>query len=183
MTTVTRPTGFARRRTLSWTGIVVGTALSFGLAGCASQKATPHSTASPTFTLTEFGIKLDRAVLPSGTVTVRAENSGNEEHEIVLVKASAVDELPTKADGSVDEDKIPESDKVGEIEHIAAHTTKSAPFQLKPGTYVAFCNIVDTMDTGMMNGNSQTNTGMMSDDMGGGHVHFALGMHQVVTVK
>ena len=180
MTTIPDSFRSAHCRTRWWIGIVVGTALSLGLAGCGSQKAAPPSSTNPTFTLSEYGIKLDRAALPSGSITLTANNSGSEEHEIVLVKASAVANLPTKTDGSVDEDKIPESDKVGEIGNIAAHSSKSAPFQLKPGRYVAFCNIVDTMGTGMMNG-SQT-TGIMNG-MGSGHVHFALGMHQIVTVN
>jgi hypothetical protein len=42
----------------------------------------------------------------------------------------------------VDEDKIPEPDQMGEIEDIAVKTDKSKTFDLEPGDYVAFCNVV-----------------------------------------
>ncbi len=103
-----------------------------------------------------------------------ANNVGSEEHELVLVKASAVSDLPTKADGSVDEDKIAETNKVGEIAHVMSHETQSSTFQLEPGTYVAFCNLIDQkMGSGSM----------MNGDMNGGHVHFARGMYQLIVVK
>ena len=159
------------------------------LAGCGSDKiAAPSSAPSSvaiataadgTFMLNEFTIKLGSPSLTSGKVLLTAKNVGNEEHELVIVRASAVTDLPTKADGSVDEDRIAESDKVGEIAHVLAHQTKSSTFQLDPGTYVAFCNLVDQMGTGsMMNGNMGS-----GQKMGSGHVHFARGMYQLIVVK
>lgn len=153
------------------------------LAGCGSDNtAAQSSTASAratatatdrTFNLNEFSIKLASQTLPSGEVLFTANNVGAEEHELVLVKASAVSDLPTKAHGSVDEDKIAETDKVGEIAHVMSHEAKSSTFQLEPGTYVAFCNLIDQIGSGsMMNGN-----------MNGEHVHFARGMYQLIVVK
>ena len=135
------------------------------LASCGSDKVaaprpspaslTPSvaGTTDRTLVLNEFTIKLGSPSLSSGKVLLTANNVGNEEHELVLVRASAVTDLPTKADGSVDEDKTAETDKVGEIEHVMSHQTKSSSLQLDPGTNVVFCN-VDQMGTGsMMNGN------------------------------
>ena len=133
-----------------------------------------------TLTLSEFTVTLDRATLPSGKVTVVARSDGGEEHEVVLVRAGAVADLPTKADGSVDEDKISDADKAGGIDHINAHETRSATLDLPPGTYVAFCNAVDQRGEGT--GSGQGAGGDMMDGGTGGHVHFALGMHQLVTV-
>ena len=159
-------------------GVVIGliAAGSAALAGCGSDKAATSKQSNPTFTLNEFTIKLDRPTLPQGKVTLTVNNVGREEHELVLVKANAVSELPTKSDGSIDEEKIPASAKAGEIGHVAAHGTGSAAFDLAPGSYVAFCNIIDKM--GAM---GSMGSGTM---MGGsGHVHFALGMHQLIAVK
>ena len=158
--------------------VVIGliAAGSVALAGCGSDKAATSKQSNPTFTLNEFTIKLDRPALPQGKITLTVNNVGREEHELVLVKANAVSELPTKSDGSIDEEKIPASAKAGEIGHVAAHGTGSAAFDLAPGSYVAFCNIIDKM--GAM---GSMGSGTM---MGGsGHVHFALGMHQLITVK
>lgn len=152
---------------------VTGLAL-VAVASCANDDAAKPS--GPTFRLSEFAIALNRSSLPSGKVAVTADNVGAEEHELVIVKAASVADLPTKADGSVDQDRIPEAYKIGEIDHVAARSHKTAEFTLAPGTYVAFCNIVDQMGSGMMGG------GTMMDGMGG-HVHFAAGMHEVVTAK
>jgi hypothetical protein len=56
----------------------------------------------------------------AGNVSVSASNKGPETHELVIVRGNDAAALPTKTDGSVDEDKIPETDKVGEFTDIAA---------------------------------------------------------------
>ena len=178
-----------RIRTLALFG---GMAVSVTLVGCGSDKAATPKRSNPTFTLSEFSIKLDQPSLPAGTVTLTADNVGAEEHEIIFVKASAVADLPTKADGSVDEEKIAKSDLVGEIGNIPAHGSKTATFKMASGTYIAFCNIVNQMGPGGMTGSS-TSTGnsslggMMNTEsnatMGSGHAHFVMGMHQLITVK
>ncbi len=158
------------------------------MTGCGSSPTAAPISANPTFVLTEFEVKLDRPTIPHGTVTLVAKNIGAEEHELVLVRAAAVADLPTKADGSIDEDKIAESDKVGEIAHVQSKHTMSASFELTAGTYVAFCNLVDTMGN---TGSAAMGSGRMgSGNMGSGnmasrwmsHVHFSEGMHQVITV-
>ena len=181
------PPSLPRAHLRAWhrSGVVIGliAAGSVALAGCGSDKAATSKQSNPTFkqsnptfTLNEFTIKLDRPTLPQGKITLTVNNVGREEHELVLVKANAVSELPTKSDGSIDEEKIPASAKAGEIGHVAAHGTGSAAFDLAPGSYVAFCNIIDKMGS-MGSMGSGTMMG------GSGHVHFALGMHQLITVK
>ena len=63
--------------------------------------------------------------------------------------------------------------KVGEIANVAAGTSRTHVFDLAPGSYVVFCNLVDQMGHGNMMGG-----------MGGGmaHVHFDLGMHTTFNV-
>ena len=181
---------------------VIGlTAVGFALSvsGCSSdESAAPSSDQNrPTFTLSEFKIKLSQPTLASGRVMLTATNVGGEEHELVIVRVSSVGDLPKKVDGSVDEEKIPEADKMGEIEHVGPNQAKSAEFELASGTYVAFCNLIDTMDSGgssdSMMGGTDTSDGGSSDSMmggandssmtiGGGHVHFAQGMYEVITV-
>lgn len=145
--------------------LVATALLVVGLAGCGSDSKSTTS-GNPTFKLNEFSVTLDRATLPSGKITITAQNIGGEEHELVLIKVASIGDLPTKADGSIDEEKIPESAKVGEIPEVKAGTSKSVAFDLAPGTYVAMCNLVDQMTHGAA-----------------GPVHFVSGMHEVVTVK
>jgi hypothetical protein len=152
---------------------VAAVALSL-VAACSGSRSSPRSSASGdnnTFVLSEFTIIPPANTLRSGRVTITADNVGGEVHELVIVRADSASALPMQPDGSVDEDKIAPADKVGEIADIAggSHTRKS--FRFAPGTYVAFCNIVDAM--------------MNDSDMGShmGHVHFAQGMHITFTVS
>jgi hypothetical protein len=108
----------------------------------------------------EYLVKPAKTHLDAGKVTLKAENVGTMTHEIVVVRGTT-DALPKAADGSVDEDKIPETDNVGEIEDIASGSHASKEFDLSPGSYVLFCNIVD--DTTHVS-------------------HFAKGMHAEITV-
>lgn len=173
-------------------------ALLLVLAGCGSSTTSSGTSANgqPTFVLSEFKITL-QGTIPAGQVNVNIDNQGGEAHEVVIVTGSDPAALPKKADGSVDEDKIPEANKVGETGDVPARSSTTKTFAFKPGTYVAFCNIVDQMggsgSTMMGGGNSPTGGGgpMMGNTastmMGGtgvpGHVHFSQGMYTTFTVK
>ncbi len=163
------------------TGTVVA-ALVFAACGSGKSSSPTSASSKNTFVLSEFTIIPPTNALHSGRVTITANNVGGEVHELVLVRGASADALPRKSDGSVDEDKISEDDKAGEIEDVAGRSHQSKAFDLSAGTYVAFCNIVDTMmgssGSSMMNGSS----GMMSGS-GVGHIHFAEGMHVTFTVK
>jgi len=125
-----------------------------------SDTGTSGGAGENTFGLGEFTITPPTNSMHAGTVKITANNIGGEEYELVIVRASDAAGLPTGQKGSVNEDQIDEADKVGEIEEVAAGSEKSASFDLTPGKYVAFCNIVDHM----------------------GDVHFSEGMHVGFTV-
>jgi plastocyanin len=195
-----------RFRTLALAAAVTVTVGLF--AGCGADASSRSATGSvsstgsnvaATFALSEWKITLDGNI-PSGTVTVKADNQGGERHEVVIVAAQDAGSLPKKADGSVDEDRIPDADKLGETGDIPARGSTATTFTFKPGTYVAFCNIIDDMGmtgTTMMGG--ATGSRMMGGNGGGsmmgnnrssspmgttmGHVHFSLGMSTTFTVK
>ena len=163
--------------------IITIAAASLVLAACGSSSKDSSSSGSSenTFGLSEFTIIAPSNTLRAGSVPITADNLGAEPHELVIVRADSVESLPKKADGSVDEDKIPEADKVGEIEDVASKTQKTKTFELAAGNYVALCNLVDTMtgsSSSMMHGDAE-----MNDGAGMGHVHFAEGMHLPFTVS
>ncbi len=161
------------------------------LAGCGSDKpstagTTPASSKATTFVLDEWSVVPPEQDLAAGKAAITATNKGSETHELVIVRASDAASLPTKADGSINEDKIPESKKAGEIADVAAGKTKTKTLDLPAGDYIAFCNIVEDM------GKSDMGSGDMGDgsDMNGDsgvaagmdHVHFKLGMVNYFTV-
>jgi hypothetical protein len=94
-------------------------------------------------TLQEYKIIPNSDTVKAGKVKLETDNVGGSTHELVVVRADDPASLPTKPDGSVDEARIPAGDKVGEIEDVTPHQKKSATFELDPGSYVFFCNIVD----------------------------------------
>ena len=57
-------------------------------------------------------------------------------------------ELPTREDGSFDED-AEGVEIVGEIEEFAVGTSESATWDLAPGHYVLLCNLVEMEDDGL----------------------------------
>ncbi len=137
----------------------------------ASGQSTPSKPGQ--FRLDEWGITADSNALTPGKQTITALNIGGHTHELVIVKAVDAAALPTKPDGSVDENAL-KSKKVGELADIGVGSSRHATFDLAPGTYVAFCNIVD--DMGMGNGGGPMGGGMQQ-------VHFQLGMHTNFTVS
>jgi microcompartment protein CcmK/EutM len=193
-----------KRTPVAFVGIV-GMALIFAACGSSNRSGASSSSSSDnTFVLSEFTIIPPANTLHAGNVSIAADNVGGEVHELVIVRAASAAGLPMKSDGSVDEAKIPASDKIGEFQKVAARSQQTDTFDLTSGTYVAFCNIIDSMmgsdttmmgsdttmmgsdttmmgsDTTMMSGTSSTMSGM---DSGTGHVHFAKGMHVTFTVS
>ena len=81
----------------------------------------------------------------------------------LAARAADPADLPTDADGAVDENQIPDDDFIGEVEEVEPGTQDEATFTVEPGTYVLFCNITE-------------------DENGEVVSHFAEGMHTTFTV-
>ncbi len=112
--------------------------------------------------LFEFGVKPNPRFIAAGKVTFTAKNIGVMKHEMVVMRVAEGSELPTKADGSVDEDAVPEADHMGEVEGIKPNKSGKLTTTLEPGNYVLFCNLT-------------TKSG------GTTFVHYAKGMHTTFT--
>lgn len=84
--------------------------------------------------------------IAAGTVDFEATNVGDEPHELVIVRAESLDDLPRDADGEPDEDAVAEEDFIGEIEPFPAGETCNGVFDLDPGNYVLYCAIVEEHD-------------------------------------
>jgi hypothetical protein len=97
--------------------------------------------------LTEWSITAP-ATANAGKVGFVAKNVGKEAHELVVVKTDDVDSLPTKPDGSLDEEKLPAGALVGEIEGFPASESCTGVFDMPAGKYALICNIVETEANG-----------------------------------
>ena len=107
--------------------------------GCSSDSAkTPVA-----LKLTEYAITVDAPAVRTGKVKISAANIGGGKHEVVVLATGDVGGLPTRDDGSLDEDKIDAALKMGEVGEIEIGKSGSKSFDLKPGTYTVMCNLVD----------------------------------------
>jgi hypothetical protein len=138
--------------------------------GAAECVYVGNSAKTPTawvdITLTEFSLAPVPDEVPAGTVEFIARNEGAEAHELVIVKYDGdAGDLPTGADGEADEAGLPEGTEVLEIEGFGGGQICAASFDLAPGKYALFCNIVE------------------EEDNGDKEAHYAMGMHTNFTVS
>ncbi len=126
-------------------GLVVVMSL---LGGVAGSSVWASSAPKEKVGLIEFEVQPALAYIAKGKTKFIVKNNGTEEHEFVVVRAEDAEALPTAEDGSVDEDQIAKKDQVGELEEIEPGKTKKKTFKLKAGSYVLFCNIVETESDG-----------------------------------
>jgi uncharacterized cupredoxin-like copper-binding protein len=146
------------------------------LGACGGDKE-PASSGSPSgsgsstvaVALSEWSVIPASASTTAGKVTFNVTNQGKgHEHEFVVFRTDlGAGALPTKADGSVNEDGAGVT-AMGELEDIAVGKTATKTFDLTAGKYVLFCNIVE--DEAM-------------PDMGGIKSHYKLGMRVDFTVS
>ncbi|MCZ7535325.1 MAG: hypothetical protein M5T61_04860 [Acidimicrobiia bacterium] len=123
-------------------GEVSGSQAASGTAECTpiGDFATADTTVNAT--LDEYSVTLDTEAVTTGAVHIAAENIGDEPHEILVVEAGSPDDLPVGADNRVSEDDLPDGSLIGEIEAFPGGQTCDGTFDLDPGTYVLFCNLV-----------------------------------------
>ena len=152
-------------------------ALLVSFAPSATATATAKRTPTVNATLIEYKVKLKSATVsaPAGKVKLVAKNKGTMTHEVIVVRAADAAALPVDGEGSVIEDEVDdEKPKIESESHsggdhkdhfsVKAGKTKSAVFDLTPGTYVVFCNV--------------------NQDVGNTKIsHFKQGQHAVLTVK
>ena len=128
----------------SGTGSASGTASGQAAAACKPVGDAATSDATIAVELKEWAVLPARADVPAGTVTFEARNTGEDAHELVVVRVTDPASLPLAADGTVDEDKLPEGAFVGEIEAFPAKQRCTGTFELAAGGYALFCNILET---------------------------------------
>jgi hypothetical protein len=128
----------------SGTGSGSGTASGQAAAACKPVGDAATSDATIAVELKEWAVLPARADVPAGTVTFEARNTGEDAHELVVVRAADPASLPLAADGTVDEEKLPEGAFIGEVEAFPAKQRCSGTFELPAGNYALFCNILET---------------------------------------
>lgn len=121
--------------------LVVGVALLALAAVLAMGACSDEEGGVVRVTESEWSVVPDPESVKAGEVTFKDTNKGDEKHELVIVKTDLpAHELPTNAEGKVDEDQV---EVIGEIEEFDSGTTQEATFNLTAGKYVLLCNIAE----------------------------------------
>lgn len=125
-------------RQRGWPIAVVLSVVMLALVGCGGGGSTVG------VTLQEFAVVPAEATASAGSVTFEATNEGpNDPHELVVIKTDLdINALPTKDDGSVDENGEG-IELIGEIEEFEVGASESAAFDLEAGSYALICNLVE----------------------------------------
>jgi len=105
----------------------------------------------------EWSLTAATGSVPAGEIHFTVKNTGAATHEFVVVKSTddpaklttyqASDKVPEgHAVGDVNEDRV---SSVGELEDVAAGSSKDATFKLTAGKYVLICNLPAHYGQGM----------------------------------
>lgn len=128
----------------SGSGSGSGSASGSAVAHCEPVGDASSADTTVAVTLDEWSIEVAESEVPAGTITFAATNSGEDAHEVVIVRSDDVDSLPTTGDGIVDEEQLTEGTFIGEIEAFPSGEDCTGTFDLEPGTYALFCNILES---------------------------------------
>ena len=144
--------------------LIVGIIALLALSACGGEGG-----ATVDVTLQEWAVIPAQDSVEAGSVTFDVNNEGPDHpHELVVIRTDlAPDALPTMPEGMVDEEGEG-IEVIGEIEEFPPGETRSATFDLDPGSYVLVCNV-----SGHEGG----------EHGGGGEIHYEMGMFAAFTVE
>jgi uncharacterized cupredoxin-like copper-binding protein len=127
------------------------TARDGGSAGNAGADFRPPAVPSAVVvnvTLKEWTITADKTAVPAGPVQFVVANHGTVVHEMVVVKTESPASALRVENGTVDEAAA--GQVIGEVEEFSpGWATRSAAFNLQPGSYVFLCNVIGHYGHGM----------------------------------
>ena len=110
------------------------------LSGCGGSGGERESARVISVRERDFRISLSRTHVSAGDVVIRAENSGPDAHELIVIRSDGA-RLRLRLDGmTIDEEGL-EKSIVGALEPGPAGETRELRVRLEPGTYTLLCNM------------------------------------------
>ncbi len=126
------------RRSFIALALLTGVLAAVALARCGDDR---DRTSFVDVALTEWEVTSELTSVPAGLVRFTATNAGALSHELVIIRTDLPpNQLPTKEDGSVDENSL---QVIGRVRTVAPGDFERATLTLGPGSYALICNIVD----------------------------------------
>ncbi len=120
-----------------------GTEEPTGSGTCAAE-GTIDALEAPTLDVTvrSFAVEADPTTIDGGAVSVEALNDSRTAHEMLIVRAEDVEDLPV-TDGALDEGALADDAIAGRIEGVEPQASCPATFELDAGRYLLLCNLVE----------------------------------------
>ena len=129
-----------------------GTGVASGGAGCTEVGAGRLEDAEVHVELDEWTVAPDADSVPAGAIKFEITNAGADEHELAIARAASAGALPLAEDDTVDIPALEdEGSFVGEVEAFPPGEECSGVFDLEPGDYVLFCNLIHEEEDGVEN--------------------------------
>jgi hypothetical protein len=129
-----------------------GTGVATGEAGCTEFGAGRIADTSMDVVLDEWRVDPEAATVAAGTIEFELTNVGEDEHEFAVTRGASIEALPLADDDTVDIPLLEEEGEfVGEVEAFPAGGECAGTFDLEPGRYVLFCNLVHEEEEGIEN--------------------------------
>ena len=123
-----------------------GTATTTKAATATTAASAAGTSAAPTAAggaadvgLKEWAVSVSPA-LKAGATTLTVKNSGQNPHELKVIKGDSYASLPKTSDGAVDEAKLG-ADVIGKMARINGGATGTLAVTLPAGKYVLLCNL------------------------------------------
>lgn len=90
-----------------------------------------------------FQIGVSTTTFKAGTINFKATNLGETPHEFGIARGNSYEELPQLANGSIDEEALGDDflGKTPIVDRVLS-PERDISFDLAPGRYVFFCNLV-----------------------------------------
>lgn len=110
-------------------------------AGSASGVASSGGT--PLVVTTKEWLIQAPATAKAGKTLLTVQNEGEKTHEVVVIKGIKPQDLPTNADGELDESALPDGALLGEVDGVTGGSTCDGTIELTAGDYSLVCNLVD----------------------------------------
>lgn len=129
-----------------------GTHSGSGVAGCAPVGAGRLADAEVHVELDEWRVSPDTDGVAAGTIEFEITNAGEDEHELAITRGRSADALPLDDDETVEIPALEDQGLfVGEVEAFPPGEECTGTFDLEPGRYVLFCNLIHEEEEGVEN--------------------------------
>jgi uncharacterized cupredoxin-like copper-binding protein len=116
-----------------------------------THPASAQASTRMAVTLSEFSIMSERQDVPAGEVIFDVVNTGEDVHEMIVIKSDLdIKALPPSPSSKNEVDEAAVGEYIGGFEDVQSGTGASGTLMLGPGRYILLCNLSKHYENGMV---------------------------------